>query len=229
MENQTIQKTNAGQGLGIAGLVLGILSFPLAFIPCVNIFAALVAVVGIVLSAIGLKQANKQNGAKGLNLAGLILSSLAMLVIVLWSLVFANIFSENGRVRREFRKAFKEEIYKGVEKDVDEATKDIDNDLEKQLQELEADTTAVTGEMTPDEFNKLLSDYEVLIKNYVTLADKASKNDLTAISEYTKVATKAASVAARLAAAAPSMSKEQMQKFEEVLKKYEEALKKVNK
>lgn len=61
-----------GKGLGIAGLVLGILAAIISFIPCLGMWAILPGVIGIVLSAISMKQAG--TGAKGMAIAGLVCS-----------------------------------------------------------------------------------------------------------------------------------------------------------
>lgn len=228
MENNSIQKTSAGQGLGIAGLVLGIISFPLAFIPCINVFAALVAIVGLILSAIGFSQARKLNGATGLNLAGLILSSLAVLVILLWVLVFARIFSREGDFRREFDRAFRHNIRKETFENIDKISRDLDRDLERQLQELEADTTMPLNALSTEEFDALLKNYENLINEYIKLVEKSKRNDISAVPSFAHITAKAASISARLALAAPEMSEEQMNKFDELQKRYEDALKKAS-
>lgn len=78
--DQTTQTTppasspNAGRGLGIAGLVLGIIAAIIAFIPCLGTFAIIPGIIGIVLSAISMVQANKAAVSKGLATAGLICS-----------------------------------------------------------------------------------------------------------------------------------------------------------
>ena len=77
-------KSNAGQGLGIAGLVLGIIGTLVSFIPCIGTLAFLVGGIGVVLSAVGYSQARKNNGAKGLTLAGLILSIVGIVIAGIW-------------------------------------------------------------------------------------------------------------------------------------------------
>lgn len=226
MENQVEQKTNAGQGLGIAALILGIISFPVALIPCFGITATLFAVVGVILSAIGLSQATKRNGAKGLNLAGLILSSLALLVIVAWSLVFAKAISDNGDFKHQIRRAIQDEFSKQAEKDAEDASADFGTDLEKQLEELEADTATEKIEMSSEDFQKLLQDYEKLTQDVVRLSEKARNKDLSAVDEYAKVAARAAVVASQIMGKSSTLSKDQLKKFQEIQKKYEEAMKK---
>ena len=86
-------KTNAGHGLGVAGLVLGILCLFMAFIPCVGVIAIGPGVIAIVLSIVGLVQASKNNGAKGINIAALVVSGIGTLIACLWLFVFVGIAS----------------------------------------------------------------------------------------------------------------------------------------
>jgi hypothetical protein len=226
MENQIEQKTNAGQGLGIAGLVLGCISIPIAVIPCFGITATLFAVVGIVLSAIGLSQATKRNGSKGLNLAGLILSGLALLIIIAWTLVISKQFAPGGEFNHQIRSTLKEEFSKDFDKQVDDATSEFGDELEKQLEELESDSTIQSEDLKNDKYDKLITDYEELTREFIQLSVKVKEKDLSAVADYAKVAAKATSVATRLMKAAPHMSKSQLSRFDEIQKKYEEALKK---
>lgn len=67
-------RSNTGTGLGIAGLVLGILSIPLGIMGCTFILGLVLGIMGVTLSAVGLSQARKANSQSGLILAGLIVS-----------------------------------------------------------------------------------------------------------------------------------------------------------
>ena len=75
MEETTTTK-QAGKGLGIAGLVLGILAAVFSFIPCLGMYAFFPGVVGLVLSVISIMQASKANSPKGMAIAGLVCSLL---------------------------------------------------------------------------------------------------------------------------------------------------------
>jgi hypothetical protein len=75
MENTTSNSNpNAGKGLGIAGLVLGIIAVVFSFVPCLGAYAVFPGALAIVLSAISISQANKANAPKGLAIAGLVCS-----------------------------------------------------------------------------------------------------------------------------------------------------------
>jgi hypothetical protein len=236
------QTTNAGQGMGIAGLILGIIAIPLAIIPCTIILALLFGTAGIVLSAVGLHQANTANGTKGLPISGLIVSIVGLGITFMWGLLFASL-TEHGKEWRQgkFWEQF-EKIGNEVGKDIEDSMKDIDDDmgkagkdmekagddLEKTLEDLECDSAKqdfIWGEEISDkEFDKMLATYEELIGDYIDLANEADKGVVNAISEYEKVSAKATALATKLAAVVPKLTEEQKEKFEELQEKYEEAL-----
>ena len=84
-------RTNAGQTLGIIGLVLGILTLFIGFIPCIGLAAIAPGILAIILSIIGLVQANRNNGARGLNISALIVSIIGVLVASIWIFVFVGL------------------------------------------------------------------------------------------------------------------------------------------
>lgn len=237
------QTTTAGQGMGIAGLILGIIAIPLAIIPCTIILALLFGTAGIVLSAVGLHQANTANGTKGLPVSGLIVSIVGLSIAFMWGLLFAS-FTDDGRFWRQgkFWEQF-EKIGKEVGKDIEKSMKDIEDDLEKAgekiekaghdlektLEDLECDSARMNfiwgEEISDKEFDELLDTYEELIGDYVRLAGEAGKGDVAAIGEYAKVSGKAVALATKITAVAPKLTREQREKFEELQKKYEKALK----
>lgn len=65
--------------MGVASLVLGIVSIIIAFIPCLGMYAIVPAVIGLILGLIGTCK-KKEGKANGLAIAGLILSILASCV-----------------------------------------------------------------------------------------------------------------------------------------------------
>ena len=74
--------TNNGRGMGIAALVLGIIAAILSFVPCVNIFAVLPGLLGIIFGAVGMSQAKKAGAPKGLPTTGLILGILSIVISI---------------------------------------------------------------------------------------------------------------------------------------------------
>ncbi len=110
MEEKT---RNSGQGLGVAALVLGVISFIVALIPCVGLFAFFTAIVAIVLGAIGLSQASRSNSPKGLMFGGLILGVVALFIAIA-QLVFFSSFADKAP---DFEERF-EDVIKGIQRDV---------------------------------------------------------------------------------------------------------------
>ena len=75
--------------MGIASLVLGIITVVICWIPCFGWFAIIPAIVGIILGACGINAAKKNNGqGKGVAIAGLVLSIIALIISIFWIVVF---------------------------------------------------------------------------------------------------------------------------------------------
>ncbi len=149
------EKTTAGQGFGIASLILGIVALLIAFIPCIGLFALIPGIVAIVLATTGLSQANKANGAKGINVAGLVVSILGTAIAVVWLLVFAagGALLKGGRFMDKIKdnpeiEGIFEEIIEDISSEIEDA-KTIEvtiegsdtEDLEKTLEDLEMGDT----------------------------------------------------------------------------------------
>jgi hypothetical protein len=79
---------SATNGPAVAGLVLGISGFVIAFIPCVGWLSILIGIVGVVFSAIGISQAKKPDQGKGMAITGLIMSILAVIWWPIWIFLF---------------------------------------------------------------------------------------------------------------------------------------------
>ena len=124
------QSSPTGQGLGIAGLILGILAIPFAIIPCTIIVALLFGITGIILSSIALSQANKTNASKGLIIAALVCSILGTTIASLWGATM-------GKGSKIFRKIMKEEFKEEFGQEFEKAFKDFGDDMEEVLEDLE--------------------------------------------------------------------------------------------
>jgi len=230
-------KTNAGQGLGIAGLILGIIAIPLAILGCTSVLGLVLGVAGVILGAVGLSQATKSNGTKGLPTAGLVVSILGTAIALMWILFFARIAHEGGkwwshegmRIMEEINNDFGDDIEESFE-DIGEELDDLGEELEEKLEDLEWDENWENfkwgEEISDKEFQKVLDEYESLIKDYVYLVDKANKGDISALAEYAKVSARAVALAAKITAISPRLTDEQKEKFEKLQQEYEEALKK---
>jgi hypothetical protein len=77
----------SGNGMAVTGMVLGIVGFVFAFIPCIGWIALLLGIIGILFSGIGLGYASRTQQGKGLAVSGLVLSLLAIIWWPLFSFV----------------------------------------------------------------------------------------------------------------------------------------------
>lgn len=80
--------------MGIASLVLGIVSLVVAWIPCVGSVAFLPALVGLILGIIDVVKKSKAKAPKGIGLAGTICSGIALLFICYYAFAVASAASE---------------------------------------------------------------------------------------------------------------------------------------
>ena len=133
-------RTNAGQTLGIIGLVLGILTLFIGFIPCVGFIAFVPGIVAIILSIIGLSQANRDNGARGLNISALVVSILGILVASIWLFFIVGVAS----MGEDEIEGFVEDV---IEEVIEESVHNPDlqealEELEQQLDEINIDSIA---------------------------------------------------------------------------------------
>jgi hypothetical protein len=83
------QRSNAGQGLGIAGLVLGIMAIPMGIIPCTFYLGILFGIIGLVLAIVALTQAHRGYGPKGLIIAAMICSVIGFSFASVWGFFLA--------------------------------------------------------------------------------------------------------------------------------------------
>lgn len=104
---------NTGHGMGVAALIIGVLSLIVAFIPCLGLMASFTAIVAVVLGAIGISQASRAESPKGLALGGLITGAVALLISIAQIVFFAG-FSD----RIDFFGGELEEALENVQRDV---------------------------------------------------------------------------------------------------------------
>lgn len=108
------KNNNAGQGLGIAALILGIISFVVAFIPCVGMFAIITAGIAIVLGILGISQSSRANSPhKGLSIGGLVVGIIALMVAIIQIVVLVGISENAGGIGNRI-----EEIVGDIETDI---------------------------------------------------------------------------------------------------------------
>lgn len=83
-----LKSSNAGQGMGAAALVLGILTILVSFIPCVGVAAIFLGVLAIIFGIISYMTAKKGNASTGMPIAGLILGIVGTIFASMWILFF---------------------------------------------------------------------------------------------------------------------------------------------
>lgn len=136
----TNQQTNAGQGFGIAGLVLGIIALVISFIPCLGMWAIVPGIIAIVLSALGMSQATKANASKGLLIAALVISIVGT-AIAGWQFIVLRTAADKIEQNVE---GWSDELKGAIEDMEEDGTLD---DLEDALNELEEAVEDVTNDI----------------------------------------------------------------------------------
>ncbi len=153
------EKTSYGQGLGIAGLVLGILAIPLGIIPCTFVFGLVFGVTGIILGSVAYTQARKVNGPVGLATGALAVSIVGTCIALIWT--FMVVSTPNFRWVNIQRKL--ENLDKSIKRteDLDKAFDSFGEELEDVLEELEeGDSVDMHIKIDLDESLEGLSDEE---------------------------------------------------------------------
>lgn len=134
MENYT-SPSNAGQGMGIAALVLGIIAVIAAFIPCFGLIAILFGVLAIIFGAIGLSQAKKANAPTTMPKSGLILGIVATAFVIIWMVVVIGTFGAAAMSNMD-------EINKAMDS-IEVETGRAGDSIDKDIQEIEAESAKV--------------------------------------------------------------------------------------
>ena len=73
--------------MGIASLIIGIISVLVSFIPLCNYFALIPAIVALILGIVGIVSGKKKEQGIGVSIAGTIVSAIAIIIIVVWTIV----------------------------------------------------------------------------------------------------------------------------------------------
>ncbi|MBS7231055.1 hypothetical protein KHA90_08460 [Flavobacterium psychroterrae] len=108
MDNNSQQ--NAGQGMGIAALVLGIVAILVSFIPCVGIIAIVFGLLAIVFGAIGVSQARNNNVSAALPQAGFFLGVLSIAIVIIVMVFFVVKVSSNIKDKENNEDEFTEDF-----------------------------------------------------------------------------------------------------------------------
>jgi intracellular sulfur oxidation DsrE/DsrF family protein len=73
-------RNNTGQNLGIAALITAVITFVLAVIPCIGLIAIIPGIIAIILAAVGLSHAARNDSPRGVLIAGLIIAIIASMI-----------------------------------------------------------------------------------------------------------------------------------------------------
>jgi gas vesicle protein len=122
---------NAGQGLGIAGLVLGIIALIISFIPCLGMWAIVPGIIAVILSGIGFSQASIANAKKGLIIAALVISLVGTAIAAWQFYIFRNAPDKLEEFGKEFQKAIEEELDAEDLEDLEEAMEALEGEIEE--------------------------------------------------------------------------------------------------
>ncbi len=88
--------------MGVASLVLGIVSFLIGLIPFCGIIAFIPALVGLILGIVEIVKKSKAKEKKGMGIAGTILSAIAMLFIIVYTFLMSVIFAAASEYSTEY-------------------------------------------------------------------------------------------------------------------------------
>ncbi len=114
--------------MGIASLILGIISILIAFIPLCGMIATLPAIIGLILGIAFVVSAKKSNQPFGIGLAGIILNALSLAFITIWTVV---ILAAGDDSYDEFN-----EMYKDVKDSIAQVKESIEKEITDELGEI---------------------------------------------------------------------------------------------
>ena len=155
-------KSNTGQNLGIAAIIIAIVTFVFAVIPCIGLIAIIPGIIAIVLGVVGLSQASRNRSATGLSTASLIIAIIACLISISQIFVVAAVIRKTGvdglqnvinEIKTEVRKGIENENFLiRIEKDGKQITID-ENSIEVNTINIERQRTLerLEGVISPDD------------------------------------------------------------------------------
>ena len=89
---------------------------------------------------------------------------------------------------------------------------------------METKASARTEIVAGDDWDKVLNEYEKYVDQYIKTYKKAMKGDMSAMSEYVKLAEKAQELSEKIDKAKGEMSDAQMKRYLKITKKMNDAL-----
>ena len=204
------EKTNAGQGLGIAGFVLGVIALIISFIPCLGMYALVPGTIAIILSAIGFSQASKTNSSKGLIIAALIVSILGTLIAG-WQ------YYAITHVAKSYV-----ETLENLDDEFNEAMEDIEEDGDLDISNVVENDNEINKLIEEENYDELINLYETTLDKYVESLKSAEKGNVNDLGTSMAYVTKMTLLAVKIAPVIPKFNDEQLDRFNSIDEKYKE-------
>ena len=106
--------------MGIASLILGIISLSMGWIPFICFIMFALAIVGLILGAVDVAKKSKiEGGKKGIGIAGLVISALAIPVIIISSIITIGvIFTVINEPEYELNEDYWQDYYRNILPDI---------------------------------------------------------------------------------------------------------------
>jgi hypothetical protein len=156
------RKSNPGQNMGIAALVIAILTFVMAAIPCIGILAIIPGTIAIILASVGLSQVARREAPRGLLIAGLIIAAVAVVISFSQIFVAGKIAKNADKLPDQIQNVI-EDIEENVVRELDDSNVSIKiesdgekieintgtnkKELESKLEDLEEGNTPVNDSL----------------------------------------------------------------------------------
>ncbi len=229
-ENQS----EAGKGLGIASLVLGILALVISFIPCLGMYAIFPGIIAIILGAIAFMQANKAKSPKGLIIAALVISILGT-AIAGWQ--YAVLSSAASNLTSAIEDATGKDI-NDLAQDIQDAQDSDANDMDDLQEDLNNISDAITEDSDNEaikelnlfiedkDYDKAIDLYETTVDSYISNLKELSEGNLNNLGDNVKAVAVVSAVTLKIATVEPFFNEAQEERFQVIQKKYDEMEKK---
>jgi len=121
------EKSSAGQGISLAGLIIGIIALFISFMPCIGFAALFPGVIAIILSVVGLSQASRANGKMGMPIAATVISGLSILIVLAWLVLFANVIGDKDNIREVIEHVMDEEVQEELQRALEEVHDELED------------------------------------------------------------------------------------------------------
>lgn len=160
-------RNNTGQNLGVAALIVAIITFVLAVIPCVGLIAIIPGIIAIILASVGISQAARNNSPRGVLIAGLIIGIIAVLISFSQIFVGVRIANNAGKWPTDIQNVI-DDVHDNVMKNLKDANISIKVENGEDKVEINANSS---------QKKKMEKTLENLEKGDTTSADTVSTND----------------------------------------------------